>query len=152
MKKRIWRKVTLWGVAIVAVWGVWAQTYSFDVEKATEHLTEHAERKSMHCCAWYTMRALQAGGCPAIILPAQWYDGFMPLVQFEEVSKEHYHAEAGDVVVFERPSGRSWKKISQWWGHVAMYNGKRWISDFKQRSMSPYSSKVPYKIYRYKRK
>ena len=52
-------------------------------------------------------------------------------------------------IVFERPKGRSWKKISQWWGHVAMYNGEQWISDFKQKRMNPYKTNVPYRIYRF---
>ncbi len=70
-------------VALFAsIYGLWCKSYSFNVEKATTHLTEYGRNKSIHCCAWYTMRALQAGGCPAIILPAQWYKYFMPLVQF----------------------------------------------------------------------
>ena len=138
----------LGGEAIVFF--VWAQTYTFNVEKATAHLTEHGRKTSIHCCAWYTMRALQAGGCPAIILPAQWYRFFMPLVQFEELKLVDYHPMAGDVVVFERPSWKSWSKISQWWGHVAMYNGEQWISDFKQKNMNPYKRNVSYRIYRYK--
>ena len=139
------------GLLILLVgYAVWMQTYSFDAEKATTHLTEHGLDNSKHWCAWYTMRALQAGGCPAIILPAQWYKYYMPLVQFEEVPKKGYKAKKGDVVVFERPTWKDWKKISQWWGHVAMYNGKQWISDYKQNDMSPYGKVVPYRVYRYK--
>lgn len=134
---------------IIIVFVVWAQTYTFNIDKATAHLTEHGREKSIHCCAWYTMRALQAGGCPAIILPAQWYQYFMPLVQFEELKQVNYHPMAGDVVVFERPSWKNWSKISQWWGHVAMYNGKQWISDFKQKNMNPYRRDVPCRIFRY---
>ena len=139
--KRLFFVVTI----IVCVFGVWSQTYTFNVEKATKHLTEHGLDHSTHCCAWYTMRALQAGNCPAIILPAQWYFYFMPLVKFKEVPKSNYKAQRGDVVVFERPSGR-------WWGHIAMYNGDIWISDFKQQHMNPYRKPIPYKIYRYQSK
>ena len=139
------------GLLIVLIgYAVWTQTYSFDAEKATAHLTENGRDKSIHCCAWYTMRALQAGGCPAIILPAQWYKYYMPLVHFEEIPKQGYIPKKGDVVVFDRPAGKTWKKISQWWGHIAMYNGKQWISDFKQKNMNPYRKDVPYRVYRYK--
>ena len=139
------------GLLIVLIgYAVWTQTYSFDADKATAHLTENGRDKSIHCCAWYTMRALQAGGCPAIILPAQWYKYYMPLVQFEEIPKKGYIPQKGDVVVFDRPAGKTWKKITQWWGHVAMYNGKQWISDFKQKNMNPYRKDVPYRVYRYK--
>ncbi len=87
---------------------------------------------------------------PAIILPTRWFKCYMPLVQFEEMSKKDYKPKKGDVVVFERPIWKDWKKISQWWGHVAMYNGKQWISDYKQNDMSPYGKGVPYRVYRYK--
>ena len=147
MKKR---KKLLAIVIIVFGYAIWCRTYTFNIEKATKHLTENANDKSIHCCAWYVMRALQAGGCPAIILPAQWYGYFMPLVQFEEVSKANYVPQAGDVVVFDRPAGRDWNKISQWWGHIAMYNGHQWVSDFSQRHMNPYKTKVPYQIFRYR--
>ena len=145
------KRLAIISIFLVASFFTWSQCYTFDMKKATTHLTEHGRIKSIHCCAWYTMRALQAGGCPAIILPSQWYKYFMPLVQFEEVASEGYSPQAGDVVVFERPKGRSWKKISGWWGHVAMYNGEQWISDFKQKRMSPYRQKVPYRLYRYKK-
>lgn len=135
---------------IVAGYVIWTQCYKFNIDQATTYLTEQCRNKSIHCCAWYTMRALQAGGCPAIILPAQWYRYYMPLVQFKEIPKESYNPKKGDVVVFERPSGRSRKKISQWWGHIAMYNGRQWISDFKQKYMNPYGYDVPYRICRYK--
>lgn len=131
-------------------YAIWTQTYSFDADKAARHLTENGKEKSIHCCAWYTMRALQAGGCPAIILPAQWYRYYMPMVQFEEVSQDGYVPMKGDVVVFERPAWRGWIRPSQWWGHIAMYNGEQWISDFKQKKMNPYKKPVPYRIYRYK--
>ena len=144
-------KKTLIGFSIIVTgYIVWTQCYKFNIDRATTYLTEHGRNKSIHCCAWYTMRALQVGGCPAIILPAQWYRYYMPLVQFKEIPKEGYNPQKGDVVVFERPSGRSWKKTSQWWGHIAMYNGEQWISDFKQKRMNPYKQDVPYRLYRSK--
>ena len=143
-------KILIGLVIVTSGYAVWTQTYCFDVEKATKYLNENGREKSTHLCAWHTMRALQKGGCPAVILPAQWYRYFMPLVQFEEVNQDGYVPMKGDVVVFERPAWRGWKHISQWWGHVAMYNGEQWISDFKQEKMNPYKRHVPYRIYRYK--
>lgn len=133
---------------LTASWYIWAKVYTFNVDKATTHLTEHGRKTSKSWCAWYTMRALQAGGCPAILLPAQWYSWFMPVVGFKEVSKDNYKPRAGDVVVFQRPKEYKY----HWWGHIAMYNGKQWISDFKQRNMNPYNHnwKVSYKLFRSK--
>ena len=144
-------KRILLGLVIIAIgYAFWTQTYSFDVERAAKHLTDNGQEKSTHCCAWYTMRALQAGGCPAIILPAQWYRYFMLLVQFEEIPQDGYVPQKGDVVVFERPTWRDCKQVSHWWGHIAMYNGDQWISDFKQQKMNPYKKPVPYRIFRYR--
>ena len=145
------KKILLGLLIILAGYAIWTQTYDFDADKASKHLTENGQEKSRHFCAWYTMRALQAGGCPAIILPAQWYSYYMPLLQFEEVPQEGYVPQKGDVVVFERPKWRSWKRISHWWGHIAMYNGEQWISDFKQKQMNPYKKPVPYRLYRFKK-
>lgn len=136
-------------ILLIASWFVWAKTYTFNVGKATTYLTSHGRNHSKGWCAWYTMRALQAGNCPAILLPAQWYSWFMPLVGFKQVSKTDYKPQAGDVVVFQKP--KEWK--DHIWGHVAMYNGEQWISDFKQKKMSPYANPkwdVPYKVFRCK--
>ena len=92
------KRLAIIAIFLVAGFFTWSQCYTFDVRKATTHLTEHGRSKSIHCCAWYTMRALQSDGCPAIILPAQWYKYFLPLVQFEEVASEGYLPQAGDVV------------------------------------------------------
>ena len=104
-------KRSIIGITLVlAGYAIWTQTYNYDADRASEYLTDNGQDKSTHCCAWYTMRALQAGGCPAVILPAQWYRYFMPLVQFEETPLDGYVPQKGDVVVFERPAWRSWKR------------------------------------------
>ena len=144
------KKILIFTGIILLLWLGWCRLYSFDAAKASGFMRANAESRSIHCCAWYTMRGLQTGGCPAIILPAQWYSWFMPIVQFEEVSVDDYSPQAGDIVVFERPSSHSLMKISQWWGHIAMYDGEQWVSDFKQKRMNPYKSEVPYKLYRFK--
>lgn len=89
------------------------------------------------------MRALQEGGCPISIYPAWAYEHVLPLHGFKEVSKKNYLPKTGDIVVIER----SKKHI---WGHIAIYNGKIWVSDFKQRSMNVYKRTYPYKIYRHR--
>lgn len=133
---------------LIVSWFVWAKTYTFNVDKATTYLTTHGRKSSKSWCAWYTMRALQTGGCPAILLPAQWYSWFMPIVGFKEVSKDNYEPQAGDIVVFQRPKFRKSNGHIYLWGHIAMYNGEQWISDFKQRNMNPYNRNVPYKLFR----
>ena len=79
---------------------------------------------------------------PISIYPAWAYEHVLPLHGFKEVSKKNYSPKTGDIVVIER----SKKHI---WGHIAIFNGKIWVSDFKQRSMNVYKKTYLYKIYRH---
>ena len=115
--------------------------YPLDLKRAARFATKNAAPRSKTCCAWYVMRALQEGGCPISIYPAWAYEYVLPLHGFKEVSKKDYSPKTGDIVVIER----SKKHI---WGHIAIFNGKIWVSDFKQRSMNVYKRTYPYKIYR----
>ena len=117
--------------------------YPLDMKRAARFATKNAAPRSKTCCAWYVMRALQEGGCPISIYPAWAYEYVLPLHGFREVGKKNYSPKTGDIVVIER----SKKHI---WGHIAIFNGKIWVSDFKQRSMNVYKKTYPYKIYRYR--
>lgn len=124
---------------------IWTQTYTFDKDVAAEYVTTHAELKSRTCCAWYVMRAMQEGGCPIGILPAWAYRYALPLYGFKEVSKSGYIPKKGDLVVFPAVGEHIF-------GHIAMWNGKQWVSDFKQKNLicaTAYST-VSYKLYRHR--
>lgn len=105
----------------------------YDVDKATAYLTQSAQSQSQHECARYVRRAIQAGGCPTYIHPtsAKDYDTFLPKLGFEEVSITDYHPAKGDIIVIKPPLNVKGHE----YGHIAMYNGQKWISDFKQRDM-----------------
>lgn len=102
--------------------------YSNDA--AVEYLVEHAESRSKSSCALYVRRAISAGGCPTFGQPpsACDYDLFLPDLGFNEVPQDGYVPQKGDVVVFSAIKGHKH-------GHICMYDGHQWISDFKQRSM-----------------
>lgn len=119
--------------------------YSFDKEKAAAYVTEHAETKSRTWCAWYVMRALHAGGCPAYLLPAYGYSWLLPRMDFVEVSRENYVPQKGDLIVFPAVG----KHI---YGHIQMWDGKQWVSDFRQRNMIPAKAyyNTDWKIFRHK--
>lgn len=114
---------------------------SFNPEKAARYVTENAAPRSKTCCAWYVMRAMHTGGCPISIYPAWAYKYILPLHNFEKVDKQNYRPQKGDIVVIENSK-------AHFWGHIAMYNGEIWVSDFKQRSMNPYRKSYPYEIFR----
>ena len=118
--------------------------YTFDKEKAVAYVTEHAEAKSKTWCAWYVMRAMQEGGCPIYLLPAYGYSWLLPRMGFIELGRENYVPQKGDLIVFPAVG----KHI---WGHIQMWNGEQWVSDFKQRNMIPAKDyhKTKWQIFRY---
>ena len=111
---------------IVAAVGYMSLTrHTYNIDKATEYLTIHKESKSVGACARYVRLAIEAGGCPTYFYPhnANGYFKFLPALGFTEIDKQNYTPRKGDVIVIE----------SEKHGHIAMYNGKVWISDFQQR-------------------
>ena len=77
--------------------------------------------------------AIQAGGCPTYIHPAsaKEYDTFLPKLGFKSIPLTDYRPVKGDIIVIKPPQNQSEHEH----GHIAMYNGKKWISDFMQRDM-----------------
>ncbi len=62
----------------------------------------------------------------------------------QTVSPESYVPAVGDVVVFDKTDQHPC-------GHIELYDGHQWVSDFMQRSFSPYrdaSTTPPFTIYR----
>lgn len=104
----------------------------YDVDEATTYLTDNAQHKSQHECARYVRLAIQAGGCPTYIHPAsaKEYDTFLPKLGFKSIPLANYTPVKGDIIVIKPPHQSGHEH-----GHIAMYNGKKWISDFTQRDM-----------------
>lgn len=99
----------------------------WDKEKAIAHLNSHANSHSLGRCAEYVRKAVEAGGLQlGRHGSAKDYGlslktvGFLPL----GVSAAAQPI-AGDVVVIQLILGHPH-------GHMAMFNGKIWVSDFKQ--------------------
>ena len=117
---------------VILLYGIVSIHY-YDVEKATTYLTDNAQPKSQHECARYVRLAIQAGGCPTYIHPssAKEYDMFLPKLGFKPIHLTDYKPAKGDVIVIKPPQNQSGHEH----GHIAMYNGKKWISDFPQRDM-----------------
>lgn len=116
---------------------------SYNLDKMCQTLTVNAETTSKCCCAWYVMKALHSGGCYIGIYPAWFYKHVLPYYGFKKIESHQYIPQKGDIIVIENSE-------EHFWGHIAMYNGKQWISDFKQKSMNPYKKQYNYEIFRYK--
>ena len=101
-------------------------------KEAAKYATEHAEKKSVGLCAMYVRKAMIAGGIPLYRCGNAWhYKYVLPILGFEEVAKDEKYM-IGDIVVFQPIGGRKF-------GHIAIWNGRQWVSDFKQRSIIVHS-------------
>lgn len=145
------------------------QIDGWDVGKACAHLISHAHQSSNHECAAYVERAIAAGGGPlsqkmacgskprnkaatnlryANILKN---NGFI-MIDSEEKSgnippygSPKIELQAGDVAIIGAANSGSF--------HAVMYTSSRgWVSDFFQKNMNPYSSSMPYAVYRFQNK
>ncbi|MDR1225495.1 MAG: hypothetical protein LBK47_01170 [Prevotellaceae bacterium] len=118
----------------------------YNVNDAVGHLRENAHGSSQGECARHVREALEAGGMDTTGRPvsAGDYDSFLPSLGFNPVDSNNYTPEAGDIVVHEGREGHEH-------GHIAMYDGSDWISDFVQRDMfggSAYRQDPDYTIWR----
>ena len=105
---------------------------ALDVEKYTAHLRTHAARRSQRKCARSVREALEAGGGKTRGHPVDAKDWGPTLLRmgFREIHVEDstkFIFMKGDIVVLQPYQGRNPS------GHIAAYDGKIWISDFKQR-------------------
>ena len=116
----------------------------WDISSAVSHLNANAEPRSIGYCAKYVRQAMEAGGMSTAGRPgsAKGYISYLPSKGFTEISTSSYLP--GDIVVFDQVPGHQH-------GHIAMWNGSQWVSDFKQRSIivaSGYANATP-RIYRW---
>lgn len=117
-------------------------------DAATDYIVKHALPQSHSDCAKYTRRAISAGGINLTRTDyAKDYGdsllkaGFVALPQSATPEK-------GDVAIIQPYKGGNGI------GHMTMFDGKTWYSDFKQRDMYPGPKyrqfRPPYVIYRKK--
>jgi hypothetical protein len=103
-----------------------------DTVKFAQYLRKKAGVKSQGRCAFYVRLALQAGGASLADHPAHAkdYGPTLRRIGFREIVVDDpatYRFMQGDVVVIQPyPDGNKS-------GHIAAYDGRQWMSDFKQR-------------------
>ena len=122
----------------------------WDLDAAIAHLQNAAHRGSIRRCGEYVHKAIDAGGITlntAYNPTKESASGYGPILRhagFRTVAPGE-KPQKGDVVVFQAIEGHKD-------GHVAMFDGKQWISDFKQESIyaaTDYQkTDAPYVIYR----
>ena len=124
----------------------------FDADKAVAYLESNLYSNSHGECAKHVRLAILAGGVKIYPnpVPAKDYDPYLVKHGFAEISQENYTPQKGDVAVIQPyPGGKPY-------GHMTMYSGTIWLSDFAQTDMwsGPQyrEHKPPYHLYRWEKK
>lgn len=98
----------------------------WDVTAALTHLNANARAKSHGQCARYVRDAVEAGGVTLVRqLSAKDYGSSLTKVGFVSQGALATGFRAGDIAVIQPIAGHPH-------GHICMYNGRHWVSDFKQ--------------------
>jgi hypothetical protein len=99
----------------------------WEKEKAVTYLDSHAHAQSLGHCAEYVRRAIEAGGVILIRhTSAKDYGSSLTIAGFVPVLATPVLAPlAGDVAIIQPIPGHPD-------GHMTMFDGTSWISDFKQ--------------------
>lgn len=115
---------------------------------AAQYATKHANEHSIGYCARYVANALEAAGLKFQRQPSAYMyhrNGILSKAGFGLVSKgmQGYTPEIGDVCVVDRFNSHEH-------GHICIWNGKNWVSDFVQRTPNVYKDGPgPMYFYRY---
>lgn len=126
---------------------------AFNIQGAVQYLTARAHAKSEGWCARYVRQAIEAGGISTAGRPnwAWKYIQYLPTIGFQHIgtcnnrqSQAMFPARAGDIAVYTKPGFGTSKP-----GHICMFNGSQWISDFRQSRMGVYAGEVGAHIFRY---
>jgi len=106
----------------------------FDVNAAVETLDNNAQPRSTGKCAAYVRKALEAGGANTDGHPlyAKDYGATLSKNEFEDLGYTPANPQPGDVVVLDPPESSSTPA-----GHIQMWDGSQWVSDFKQKDFYP---------------
>ena len=119
--------------------------FSINIDAAVKHLEDNSSANSKGLCAKYVANALEAGGFKFQRQGSAYMyhtNGILTKMGYNEISKPSSFKK-GDITVTEK------NKYHEH-GHIAMYSGSQWISDFRQKSEFVYSShQPPVHYYRY---
>lgn len=111
---------------------------SINKDAIATYIDLHAEAASIGKCAAYCRRAFEAGGVNTSGHPIDAKD-YGPLLLRNAatvLSLTGYEPAKADVAVFNGSDLHPH-------GHITVFDGAQWVSDFKQRNMSPYRTGAP---------
>lgn len=102
--------------------------------KAADIARTNAKEKSTGKCARFVRIALQKAGYKFdSVISAYMYVDILPRIGFTKIAS-NTPPQKGDIVIYgEAPTHPH--------GHIQIYDGRNWISDFIQKSINPYRNK-----------
>lgn len=119
-----------------------------DIDRAVKHLDDNAGAVSSSRCALFVRNALGAGGVFMNPHPrdAKDYGSYLLAKGFVQLDTTRDTPQKGDIAVIQNYEGGSAA------GHITMFDGTKWVSDFTQTDMwsgPGYRTKKPaYALYR----
>ncbi|WP_201609678.1 CHAP domain-containing protein [Psychrobacter submarinus] len=111
--------------------------------RAAARAARAAHARSTGYCARYVRKALQSAGYEFTPNPSAYQyatRGTLAQAGFTKISNDTPH-QVGDVIVYDRSSRRPH-------GHIQIFDGNGWVSDFRQKGISPYSGVHSYTTWR----
>lgn len=122
----------------------------WDIKKACQFINDNAKMSSTHYCAKAVRQAIEAGGINTAKRPniAWKYIYYLPTIGFKHIktvkkNDPSYVPEPGDIAVYMKNNNPDVP------GHICMWTGKSWCSDFKQRNMIVYRGTNEAEIFRF---
>lgn len=109
----------------------------FNIDNAVDYLNDHAyakyDKATCGRCARAVRLSLEAGGINTSNRPnsAKDYGPYLQKWGFSTVDRTYYSPLKGDLRVFQNYTGGSIH------GHIDMYNGGQWVSDFFENGFWP---------------
>ena len=125
----------------------------WNIQQACNWIHNNSKPTSQHVCAKFVRMAIEAGGISTSGRPnwAWKYINYLPSIGFKFLCKAkrndpNYKPEPGDIAVYMKNGDRNVP------GHICMWTGKNWCSDFKQNNMIVYSGTPEAYIFRFEDK
>ncbi|HTE01718.1 MAG TPA: DUF6443 domain-containing protein [Mucilaginibacter sp.] len=128
--------------------------HGFNIPAAVANLNanslDHYEKNKCGKCAMHVRKAIEAGGINTANHPvaAKDYAPYLKDWGFKIISPKDYSADMGDIRVWQPYFGDKNN-----YGHIDMFNGKQWVSDFKENNFYPgrgyQDNNASYQIFRW---
>jgi hypothetical protein len=127
-----------WGSLVLIM-----ETAGLDKKKFARHMDDFAKRESTGWCAEYVRKGLEVGGLHIKEedhrKKAKDYGPILEKYGASVVPKYPYTPRTGDIVIFQPiPPKNAQEPTKHPDGHMQMWDGRQWVSDFKQNNFCPY--------------